>query len=176
MGDPHNPKRAGELWNQERIEVQLVEIAKIKDLIVLSGGWAWHFMSIPGHKEVKTHHDMKDVDIFVKPEEFETLRQKFIELGYQRQHTQWDNPSGKFYRFTKYYDGGKIVFDVFLEDIPYVDVNTYKVVDPIKLVSLYGIKHSSEQCLAVQAARLLITKGINPIGRPELTNEQDGKA
>lgn len=168
MGDPHNPKRAGELWNQERIDIQLAELTQIKDLVVLSGGWAWHFISPVGHAEIKTQHDHKDLDVFVKPEEFETLRQRFIALGYQRQHTQWDNPSGKFYRFTKYYEGGKVVYDVFLEDVPFVDIGGFRVVEPKTLLSMYGVKHTSEQCLAVVEARKLMEKGISPIGRQEL--------
>lgn len=169
MGDPHNPKRVGEVWDQKRIDIQLEEIAKIKDLVVLSGGWAWHFLSPPHqNKEFKTQHDHKDIDVFVKPEDFETLLQRFLADDYKRVPTQWDNPSGQFYRYTKYYESGKIVFDVFLENIESTDVNGFKVVEPNKLISLYGIKHTSEQCVAVVEARKLIAKGISPIGRAEL--------
>lgn len=171
MGDPHNPKRAGEVWDQDRINVQLGELEAIKDLVVLSGGWAWHFMSPPGHKEIKTQHDHKDVDIFVKPGQFEELRLRLVLRGFQRQRTQYDNPSGDFYRFTLYYDGGKVVYDVFLEDVPFIEVDGFKVVEPNKLISLYGIKHTSEQCLAVQAARKLLKNNISPVGRKELCYE-----
>ena len=169
MGDPHNPKRIGETWNQERIDLQLQEIAKIKDLIILSGGWAWHFMS-PPHQEYKTQHDHKDIDIFVKPENFEELRQRFINEGYQRVATQYDNPSGQFYRYTKYSETGKIVFDVFLEDIESITANNFQVVEPKKLLSMYGVKHTSEQCTAVIEARKLMAKNISPLGRSELLN------
>ena len=168
MGDPHNPKRAGELWNQDRIDYQLAEISKIKDHLILSGGWAWHFMSPPGHKEIKTQHDHKDIDTIIKPEEFEVLRARFIELGYKRQRTQWDNPSGKFYRYTKYYEDGKVVFDVFLENVPFIEANGFRVVEPNALLAMYGVKHSSESCLAVVEARKLLSRGISPVGRSEL--------
>lgn len=168
MGDPHNPKRAGEVWDQARIDFQLKELEAIKDLVVISGGWAWHFMSPPGHKEIKTQHDHKDIDVMVKPEQFEALRLALVLRGYQRQKTQWDNPSVGFYRFTLYYEGGKVVYDVFLEDIPFIDINGFKVVEPNKLISLYGVKHTSEQCLAVQAARKLLKNNLSPVGSKEL--------
>lgn len=171
MGDPHNPKRAGEVWDQDRINVQLAELESIKDLVAISGGWAWHFMSPKGHKEIKTQHDHKDIDIFIKPEQFEVLRTRLALRGFKRQHTQWDNPSVGFYRFTLYYEGGKVVYDVFLEDIEFVEIDGFKIVEPNKLVSLYGIKHTSEQCLAVQAARKLLKNNISPIGRSELVYE-----
>lgn len=168
MGDPHNPKRAGEVWDQDRIDFQLKELEVIKDLVVISGGWAWHFMSPSGHKEIKTHHDHKDLDVFVQPGKFDALRATLALRGYQRQRTQYDNPSVGFYRFTLYYEGGKVVYDVFLEDIPFIEVNGFRVVEPNKLITLYGVKHSSEQCLAVQAARKLLKNNISPIGRKEL--------
>ena len=168
MGDPHNPKRAGEVWDQARIDIQLKELDAIKDLVVVSGGWAWHFMSPAGHDEVKTHHDHKDIDIFVKPEKFDELRLRLVLRGFQRQRTQYDNPSVGFYRFTLYYESGKVVYDIFLEDVPSIEVNGFKVVEPNKLISMYGVKHTSEQCLAVQAARKLLKNKVDPVGRPEL--------
>ncbi len=45
MSAPHNPARAKELWNETRLAVILEEITAMRDCIVLSGGWAWHFMT-----------------------------------------------------------------------------------------------------------------------------------
>ena len=174
MGDPHNPKRAGELWDQGRIDYQLVELAKFKDLVVISGGWAWHFMSPPGHKEVKTQHDHKDIDVFVEPNNFGDLFIRFNENGYERQRTIYDNPSGQFYRYTKFYDGGKVVFDVFLESLlpeQIIDVQGFKILEPNFLLQQYGVKHSSDLCKAVVEARKLVAKGISPVGRSELVYE-----
>lgn len=168
MGDPHNPARSGAWWNSERLSIQLAELTKIKDLVTVSGGWAWHFMSPLGHKEIKTQHDHKDQDVIVKPELFNSLLLWFKESGYQRQRTQWDNPSVGFYRYTKWYEGGKVVFDVFLENVPFIEVNGFRVVEPNALLAMYGVKHTSEQCLAVVEARKLLAKGISPVGRPEL--------
>lgn len=168
MADPHNPKRAGELWDQSRIDIQLAEISKIKDYITLSGGWAWHFISPIPHKEIKTQHDHKDIDCFIDPNDFVTLLSWFKNNGYERQHTIYDNQSGKFYRYTKFYEGGKIVFDLFLENVSSVLIKGFKVVDPITLLSYYGVKHTSDLCLAVVEAKKLVSKGIDPIDRPEL--------
>lgn len=168
MGDPHNPKRAGELWDEARIAAQLEEIKAVKDIAVFSGGWAWHFMSPPGHRELKTQHDHKDVDVLIKPEDSETLRRMLVARGFERARTQYDNPSGKFYRMTKYYEGGKVVFDIFLEPVESVEAGGFRVVEPRTLLSFYGKKHTSEECLAVQEARKLVARGISPVGRPEL--------
>lgn len=168
MGDPHNPARAGELWNQSRIDAQLAELEKIKALVVISGGWAWHFMSPPGHAEVKTQHDHKDIDVFVRPTDFGALRSAFIADGYQRARTQYDDPSGDFYRFVKYLKDGKVVFDVFLEEVPFIEAGGFRVVEPKRLLSFYGKKHTSEECLAVQEARKLVAQNLDPVGRSEL--------
>ena len=45
----HNPERLGELWDNTRLTIILDEINKISDKIVLSGGWAWHFMTPENH-------------------------------------------------------------------------------------------------------------------------------
>jgi len=172
MGDPHNPKRAGERWDQTRIDAQLKELKAIKEFVVISGGWAWHFMSPKGHPEIKTQHDHKDIDIFVDPGDFAELRQMLVERGFKRARTQYDSPSGKFYRFTKYIEDGKIVFDVFLEQVPYIQLHGFNVVEPETLLSFYGSKHSSHECLAVQEAKKLVAKGISPVGRPELVEKE----
>jgi len=169
MGDPHNPKRIGETWNQERIDLQLKEIDSFKDLAVLSGGWAWHFMS-PTHEELKILHDHKDIDIFVTPSDFETFRTRLIERGYERTHTKYDDPSGDFYRFVKRIDGWKIVIDAFLQTVQWIEAKGYRVVEPNLLLSYYGVKHTSEECIAVQAARKLLDKNqkTNLIDNKEL--------
>ncbi len=167
MGDPHNPNRIGEEWPQDRLDVQLDAIDMLKDLIILSGGWAWHFMS-PPHKELKILHDHKDIDIFISPKLFDTLRSRLISNEYTRVKTRYDNPSGHFYRYTKFFDGGKIVFDTFVKDIEYIEVNGVKVVEPRALLALYGVEHTSAECVAVQAARKLVEQNISPVNREEL--------
>jgi len=41
----HNPARYGEIYEPQHIKNQIEELEKIKPWIILSGGWAWHFMS-----------------------------------------------------------------------------------------------------------------------------------
>ena len=43
MGANHNTKRYGELWPDYRIELGLKILEKLKQWIIVSGGWAWHF-------------------------------------------------------------------------------------------------------------------------------------
>jgi len=40
MGAPHNKDRYGELWPQHRIDANLADLEPVKDMVVLSGGWA----------------------------------------------------------------------------------------------------------------------------------------
>lgn len=163
----HNPLREGELWRQDRIDYQLNEINKISNLVTLSGGWAWHFMS-PPHKEVRRLHDHKDIDVFVDPINFNNLRDTLISIGYERAKTRYDDPSGDFYRYVKRYELGKVVYDVFVKSVEFVKVGGVKVVEPTYLLSLYGHKHTTDNCVAVNAARELLSKNISPVLRKEL--------
>ena len=45
-----------------------------------------------------------------------------------------------------------------------------RVVEPKYLLTLYSIKHTTDDCIAVRAARELLRKNINPVGRKELIN------
>jgi hypothetical protein len=168
MGNPHNPARIGEKWNQERIDLQLEEIEHIKDFVVLSGGWAWHFISPRPHDELKVLHDHKDIDIFVPPDAFVYLIDKFKSRDLKHIATKYDDASGSFYRYAKYLESGKIIFDVFLEPVPYVQINGFNIIDPKTLLSLYGEKHTSSECVAVRAAKKLVEKNIDPIGHYDL--------
>ena len=67
MGAPHNTKRYGELWPQDRIDTSLLELQFLREFIILSGGWAWHFLSPEEHIEYKHAHAHKDIDDFVDP-------------------------------------------------------------------------------------------------------------
>jgi hypothetical protein len=83
--------------------------------------------------------------------------------------TRFDKVSREFYRYEKHAEGGtKILLDVFLGDVPCVQVKTVKVVAPGYLLTLYGYVHETEDCVAVRAAEKLMARGISPIGRKEL--------
>jgi hypothetical protein len=67
MAAPHKIERYGETWNAEEIAVVQAEIEAVRDFTVVSGGWAWHFMT-PPHPEYKHAHDHKDADLFCEPD------------------------------------------------------------------------------------------------------------
>ena len=177
MAAPHNKQRYGECWDYDKITFYLFDLEEVKDKVVFSGGWAWHFMSPPAHTELKHAHDHKDVDMFVSPENVVGVIQKLEKLGYKKVHTRF--PPGK-YDFRRYekqvenIDGDKVkglkfTVDFFVgDDFPIVEVDGWKVIEPKHLLSLYKSVHSSDNCFAVRAAAKLISKGINPIGREEL--------
>jgi len=202
MGDPHNPERMGEKWNPLRWLVLSREIEAVKEFGALSGGWAWHFMS-PPHQEEKHLHDHRDIDMHVFPNRFAELVTFLTEQGYDRQKTRFDDPSGEFIRFEKYFtdvchacedesvvqENGiwvciecgaasnhapepiKVIFDLFVHGVPTIEVDGYTVVEPVHMLTFYGVKHSSEQCVAVQAARKIVKDGGEIVGNPLLVGD-----
>jgi len=173
MAAPHNIKRYGETWNADEIAILAGEIDALKELVIVSGGWAWHFMS-PPHVELKHAHDHKDVDLFVAPERMWELMAILTERGYDKTWTRFDGQSDDFHRYMKTADGAKpvkVILDVFTGDLPSANTpSDVRVVQPEALLPLYGVKHSSEQCFSVQIARKLVARGIDPNGRPEMAD------
>lgn len=174
MGAPHNPARYGEKWPQERIDATLREMEPLRTFLVVSGGWAWHFMSPPEHIEYKHLHDHKDVDVFVHPNEASMLHVTMRKRGFVSVHTRYDRPGGKFVRFEKAVSPAdtpfKITIDMFVGNPPIrvVRDGLWRVVEPEHLLSPYDSVHSSSECFAVLAARYLIERRIDPVGHSKL--------
>jgi len=176
MGAPHDPERIGEEWGPERLQAIEVEIEAVRELVVLSGGWAWHYMTPPGHRELKHAHDHKDADLFVLPERFSELVALLKTRAFERTWTRFDGQEGSesFYRYTKTVETkgapAKVMFDVFVEEVPWVQAGPVRVVEPAFLTTLYGHKHSSDQCFSLRIARRLLAEGISPVGRAEMAD------
>lgn len=171
MASPHNVKRYGEVWKQDRIDAYLVELEDIKDLVVISGGWAWHFMSPKGHIELKHAHDHKDVDIFVRPTNVVELIVLLENKGFSKVRTRFDAMDSKeeFRRYEKTNEENiKLTIDFFVDDVIFIEVDGWKVVEPSHLLSLYSTIHSSKSCFAVSAASELLAKGESILYREEL--------
>ena len=187
MADPHNKKRYGETWDLEVINEYLYELEcpeypeSLRPYIILSGGWAWHFMSPMGHVELKHAHDHKDVDIFVEPQHISKVISLLSQQGFYRAPTRFDGltNNAEFRRYEKITNGGKkLIVDFFVnKDIQIRQVQgqgilgalfTWNVVDPKQLLTFYKTIHSSGNCFAVKAADVLLKKGVDPVGRPEL--------
>jgi len=181
-----DPARAGDEWDENRIVTVHYELLKLPDYAVLSGGWAWHYMS-PPHRESKLLHDHKDVDILIPVVRAQEFAAFFKSDGYAKIWTKYDrfSTSGRpekkykeFYRVEKHVPCAltnvKVQIDVFLQDVPFVTVAScnLKVVEPKILLSFYSIKQcTTDDCTAVLGARKLLAKGLNPIGRRELIGE-----
>jgi hypothetical protein len=172
----HDPARLGELWDETRLTVLLDELRAIRGRVVVSGGWAWHFMTPAGHSEYKHAHDHKDVDLFVRPSEVAFLLSALKRRGYERTWTRFDKLPGSkdFSRYTKTAgeDGKpvKVMLDLFAEDVPSIEVEGFRVLEPSFLLAQYGRRHGSDQCFSVQIARKLLERGISPVGHPEMAN------
>lgn len=65
----------------------------------------------------------------------------------------------------------KVIFDLFVCEVPTIDVDGYTVVEPRHMLTFYGVKHSSEQCVAVQAARRIQAEGGEIVGNPLLVGD-----
>jgi len=175
MGAPHNRKRYGELWPDYRIEYALRELEFLRALVVLSGGWAWHFLSPEGHQEYKHAHDHKDIDLFVAPQNIAAVMHILQERGFQKVWTRYDHLPSKeqFRRYEKVEEAGgylfRITIDFFVQaEIPSRMVKGWTIVDPVFLLGLYSNIHSSDKCWAVQAAVQLLKYNIDPLDREEL--------
>ena len=172
MGANHNIKRYGEVWPSFRMEKGLEILLLLKPYVVISGGWAWHFMSPEGHTEFKHAHDHKDIDIFVHPKNVAQVMVILIENGFQKVWTRYDHmPSQENFRRYEKVDwlaNGKqirITIDFFESStITTILHNGWTIVEPSTLLGFYSNIHSSDKCWAVKAALSLIEKRINPIG------------
>ena len=181
MGDPHRPDRYGETWSDVKIAAYLMELKGLQDSIVLSGGWAWHFLS-PSHTEFKHLHDHKDADIFVAPRDVAKVIMTLGLQGFKKVATIHDanaklNP-GDFRRYEKLVenedaDGNeapfRVTIDFFVGSPPSRNVLGWKVADVNFLLKQYHQgTHSSGECIAVMAARKLVARGLDPLGHQEL--------
>ena len=168
------------MWKQDKLLAQIELVDMIKEYVVVSGGLAWHIMS-PPHEETKTIHDHKDVDLFIIPKWSSTVLGILKQNGYKKMWTKYDGLDPNFIRYgnsiirqkdrdkpLEEQRNVKVLLDLFINEIEYIEVDGYKLVEPKKLLSLYETSHSSKECTAVQAAIILVKKGINPVGRNEL--------
>ncbi len=176
MSNPHNKNRYGEIWPQSRINTSLAELEALKHFVIISGGWAWHFMSPGDHIEYKHAHDHKDIDLFVPPEEVSTVINLLKSRDFEKVWTKYDKLPSKedFRRYEKRVEcedktSVKVTIDFFVSaEVPYQEIAGWKIIEPDFLLGLYNSIHSSHTCFAVQAARRLIKQGIDPVARPEL--------
>ncbi|MDR6465429.1 hypothetical protein [Chryseobacterium sediminis] len=172
MGAPHNIKRYGEVWPEFRIRLGLGILNILKDKIIISGGWAWHFMS-----EYKHAHDHKDIDVFVKKENVADVVIILQQEGFQKVWTRYDHlPSEEnFRRYEKTVElendkFHRIIIDFFeRDDLETIEANGFTVVKPDILLSFYRNIHSSDKCWTVMAAKDLLQKGTDPVGHPLLS-------
>jgi hypothetical protein len=157
-------------WKQEKLLEQIDVVRSLGDLVVVSGGLAWHLMS-PVHVEDKILHDHSDIDLFSDSQE---VFPKLKEMGFRRYWTKY--ATDNFYRYGRTAQRNdkrvKILIDLFIGDVPFIKVENIKVVEPRYLLGLYESTHSSKNCTAVKNAAVLVQHGINPVGRSELIGEK----
>ncbi|WP_299260058.1 hypothetical protein [uncultured Aquimarina sp.] len=176
MGAPHNKKRYGELWPSYRIQYALQILIPLKDLVILSGGWAWHFLSPIGHIEYKHAHDHKDIDLFVNPKHVAQVMCILLENDFLKVWTRYDNlPSDENFRryektvITEDEKHVRITIDFFVKsDIPHRTAKGWSIVEPSYLLGLYSNILSSDKCWAVQATIKLLDQNTDPLDREEL--------
>jgi len=176
MGTPHNKKRYGEVWSQDRISLSLLELQLLREFVTLSGGWAWHFLSPTGHTEYKHAHDHKDIDVFVDPRNVAEVMCILQQRNFKKVWTRYDHLESEenFRRYEKTVetDAGKsirITIDFFVKPaVPSRCVKGWNIVEPSFLLNLYSNIHSSDKCWAVQVSLRLLAKNLDPLDREEL--------
>ena len=185
MADDHNIERYGETWPQYKIDAYLEVLYQIKHFVVLSGGWAWHFLSPKGHVEYKHAHDHKDLDLMVPPRTVATVMSLLQGMGFEKVGTKYDHlPSEEdFRRYEKVVyrenedpegeaEGFRLTIDFFVKEVPFLQVpGGWMVVRPDELVSYYSTIHSSKSAWAVVAAKAILEAGGKPediVGDPQL--------
>lgn len=171
MADPHRKDRYGEMWDSAHVAACEADLREVRDFVIVSGGWAWHFLSPAGHAELKHAHDHKDVDVFADPARAGELAAQLASMGYHRVVTRFDKRPAPypFRRLERRVGDHVVVIDLFTGSVPNRTVRGgFRVVEPGYLISLYKTVHGSDTCFAVRAAARLLERGIDPEGRPEL--------
>jgi len=169
---------------QYKIDTWLLILEDLKDHVVFSGGFAWHFMSPEGHAEYKHAHDHKDVDLMVPPANVGTVMSILGNLGFEKVRTKYDRlPSEEdFRRYEMVWEDGenppfRLTIDFFVKDVRTLQCEGgWVVVHPEDLLAMYSNIHSSDNCWAVQAAARLLKIGEVPedlIGRHVLMMSPD---
>jgi hypothetical protein len=160
-------------WKQEKLLAQLDAVKALGDTVIVSGGLAWHIMS-PPHIEKKIVHDHSDVDLFAIPSRSLEVFDKLKALGFNRYWTKYATPNFYRYGMTVQKDEKrvKVLIDLFINEVPFIEVNGFRIVEPKFLLTLYESTHSSKNCTAVLNAKELVKKGISPVGRYEIIGEK----
>lgn len=160
-------------WKNEKLLAQLDVVDALGDLVVVSGGLAWHLMS-PPHVEEKIMHDHSDIDLFALPKTSYEVFAKLKSMGYSQFWTKYNTKN--FYRYGQTIQKGekrvKVLIDLYVEEVPFIKVNGYQIVEPKYLLSLYETTHSSKDCTAVKNATILVSHGQDPVGRYELIGKK----
>ncbi len=177
MKTKHTIKRYGELWPEYRIVLGLHILEHLKEWVIVSEGWAWHFMSKTNHTEHKHAHDHKDIDLFVTPKNRPQVMGILQEHGFKKVWTRYDyvpnNENFKRYEKIDWLPDGRqirITINMFQAVIiDTVEVDGWTLVAPDRLLGYYDTVHSSSACWAVKAARQLLEKGVDPVGHPLLS-------
>jgi hypothetical protein len=176
MGAPHNPARYGETWPQHRIDAALAELEYIRQWVILSGGWAWHFMSPQGTCRAQARARPQGYRRVCRAHRRRNGRDDAQDRGFQKVWTRYDRlPSDEdFRRYEKSVERPnekpiRVTVDFFVRDgVPAREIEGWRVIEPKYLLSLYSNIHSSDKCFAVQAATRLVAQGIDPQGRAGL--------
>lgn len=172
-----------EVWNSERLAVIGDELLALQPYVVLSGGWAWHYLTPPGHVEYKHAHDHKDVELFVAPRNVGPLLALLLSRGYRRAWTRFERlPSDvDFLRYTKTTgsftlprrgEPMKVMVDLFIADVPSVESGGFRVLEPHFLLAQYGVRDHCDACLcfAVRIARELVNRNEPIAGHPAMAD------
>lgn len=164
-----------DIWPAHRIDALMGEIRALAPWVIVSGGFAWHLMCVPGHHEDKHVHDHKDIDLFVAPEDVSALIPVLASRGYTRAWTRFDRlPSPEdFRRYERHIETPeglvKAQIDLFVKVLPSRTIDGIRIVEPSELLKLYRTIESPRTAWSVRQADRLVSKNVDPQGHPLLS-------
>jgi hypothetical protein len=164
-----------DIWPAHRIDALLDEVRALAPWVIVSGGFAWHLLCVPGHHEDKHVHDHKDIDLFVAPEDVAALIPVIAARGYKRVWTRFDRlPSAEdFRRYERHIETPqglvKAQIDLFVKAMPSRTIDGIRIVEPSELLKLYRTIESPRTAWSVRQAASLLSKGVDPQGQPSLS-------
>lgn len=170
-----DPNGFGQRWNPVRLRVIEQELVAFQPYVVLSGGWAWHFLTPPGHTEYVAAHDHEDADVVVLPQQVAPLMVLLTARGYERAQKGCVDPDSDIdlNRYTRvvnhHAEPVKVVLGIMVADVPHVEAGGFRVIEPSLLLA-DASRHGSRACLSARIARDLVARGEKVAGHPAMAD------
>lgn len=168
-----DPSGFSQRWNPLRLQVIEQELVAFQPYVVLSGGWAWHFLTPAGHTEYVEAHDHEDADVVVLPQQVAPLMVLLTARGYERTQSlgvgsESDIDMNRYERVVRHHaEPVKVTLEMMVADVPHVEAGGFRVIEPSLLLT-HAPPYGSRACLSARIARELVARGETVAGHPAM--------